>query len=864
MSSIQEKFYTIEPDMEGFVNLYEGLRRFMGQSVRLQWDTIDIDYDIPPRNFNRWFKNDRNVPMDYMVNSDYNIFQEYVINNGREPPLITITVIDRDIEPVQRRQRFSEGVTHCVFQCIKEFGEEHLENSKSKRTTERYRSFVKKVNNFIKEYKDGLPEDKVGLICEKLQIGIDITLPLCDIKFISERSFKKPLTTFKFMNTRIDHVNQISRLDDVQHVKDRHELIAIKKTLDKEKKFYIFTKNKGISSITTINKKYIIRNDYIEAVNDFETQSGLISCKIDDITQPVISSFVRAGVHYNLIRDFNLDRSKLSYDERSYDDKPLYHFDMSKAYFNYMACKYYNGFLGKITEFRKTQKIIEVGLYRIINIDFNGCNEHFRKILLNLNCYVSGNVYPSPALIFLRDNNVTFDIVEGCWGVKKLDIRFPETFKKEDSDGVKFYAKYVGTCNSNRLKSHYYMKGKREMFENIAYYAHENLSYCNGTGKVSYDKEHNFHLSHFTAFITEYQRLSTIEQLLEIDYDNIIRVHTDGIYTLQKDFKLCNVFREKTDFYLHQEEESSYVNNISYDYAITGADQKDGHRVELHQGAGGTGKTHKALTDKGYINILYVAPSWKLARNKQDEYNINSSVLARLISKDPNSYKNFYKYYSVIVFDEVSQYSKEDVDTLIKRFDLHKLIFCGDIGYQLPCIHGTPLTTGYFDNIIEHKKNYRIKDNRLMKLCAYMRSKIDEGVRSFVLTVLVKKFFKDNLKKNIVKRDEMDYNIDDMILCSTNKLKDLYTKMFKDTFEQEKYYIVNNCTRGYYNGTIVIKPKGWKEAKANIRHAFTIHSIQGETAKNKVFIDLKMMTKPELIYTAISRARTLDQIYLIE
>ena len=85
--------------------------------------------------------------------------------------------------------------------------------------------------------------------------------------------------------------------------------------------------------------------------------------------------------------------------------------------------------------------------------------------------------------------------------------------------------------------------------------------------------------------------------------------------------------------------------------------------------------------------------------------------------------------------------------------------------------------------------------------------------------------------------------------------------MFKGTFEEEKYYVMSN-TEDSSNGDVVfskVKPEGNSE----VRHHFTTHSIQGETIESNIFIDCSNMFDSRMFYTAISRAKRLDQIYLI-
>jgi len=63
------------------------------------------------------------------------------------------------------------------------------------------------------------------------------------------------------------------------------------------------------------------------------------------------------------------------------------------------------------------------------------------------------------------------------------------------------------------------------------------------------------------------------------------------------------------------------------------------------------------------------------------------------------------------------------------------------------------------------------------------------------------------------------------------------------------------------NGEIIIGDK--PDTTCEIRHAYTIHSIQGETAEHKLFINMEKTYDSRLLYTAISRARKAEQIFLI-
>ena len=123
----------------------------------------------------------------------------------------------------------------------------------------------------------------------------------------------------------------------------------------------------------------------------------------------------------------------------------------------------------------------------------------------------------------------------------------------------------------------------------------------------------------------------------------------------------------------------------------------------------------------------------------------------------------------------------------------------------------------------------------------------------------INKLVKDYLKNRTINHTQLKemYKIDDMILTRTHNIKDEYTEMFND---MQKWYVKIN-DRVYKNGEIIIGDK--PETSCVLQHAYTIHSIQGETAKHKLFIDATKNYEGRTLYTAISRATKLEQIYLV-
>ena len=181
---------------------------------------------------------------------------------------------------------------------------------------------------------------------------------------------------------------------------------------------------------------------------------------------------------------------------------------------------------------------------------------------------------------------------------------------------------------------------------------------------------------------------------------------------------------------------------------------------------------------------------------------------------------------------------------------------CGDPKYQLPTFEAgaTPFKCKGFDNIITYDINRRCKCPELQEILTFCRDNIEvEG-----LYHVVKKMVKQHIGVELMK--EM-YQKEDLILCRSNKKKNIYTEMYNDV---DKYYILKT-DRNYCKGEIVFdKPNdNYKlDTDYEIRHGFTTHSIQGETATNKLFIDNAYM-EATAIYTALSRAEYLKNIYIV-
>lgn len=859
----------------------------------------DQIFNIPVKGFNKWWEK---TSLFFWINSDDQLFGAWneIFDDTKLRAQLLIMTLDK-VNKENYDQYFLDGINHCFFHPIKEWANDCEDSSKSKSAKKRYKTINNKITKYIEKYHKGIPEEDLSTVCNDLQISVEIDLPSTMLdkkaKYIEYESQKKPLKKFKFVNTRLNHIelNKLNSKDNYEEV-TKDEIMDIFVDCKKRKEFILWKESSnGVTQINTLNQIYKLKdeNSYNEIVKNFEEQYNFSNYSIEKNANLDLTKFLDDGLNTNQSITFlpkfsyidpmeyinihsqeideyleiknNLKNpSKLDLQQPSYHEKlkicewidnigELNHIDIKKAYTQGKNCTAYQGYLGKITDFRKTDKIVGLGIYKVKNIKFNG------SALEKMKCFHEYHNYPSPELEFYQSLGITFDIIMGCWGTN-FDFEFPQPMYQKEG-GVAHYCKWYGCLMKINEKERYNFDCNKIDFAQLNAYNTEadiRYNYHESAGIIEYDRKYQYHSFHIASFISSYARITLLEQVLKFkDFNQIVSVVVDGIY-YRDNVEVGPLFADK--------EKKSLKNNINCDeYVInhgydnvqyeTIGENRNNNKIEVHLGAGGCGKTHAQLVDKGFVNPLFIAPTWKLARNKKSEYGIDSSVFFYLLDQDPDKWRPLMRKYSVFVVDEISMFSNQDKEKLLKRFPEHKIIFCGDIGYQLSPINGTDFEIGDLP-VFHHTKNYRCKCKILEEKLLFLRKiiSINKNIPFNCENIITK-----NLKLDIIDSNQMDYKVEDMIIANTNNTKDKYTQKYKHL---DKYTVLEN-TLSWSNGDIIIGPKPEK-VKCELRHGYTIYSAQGETAKNKLFIDVNKMSSLKLLYTAMSRARTVDQIVFIK
>jgi hypothetical protein len=685
-----------------------------------------------------------------------------------------------------------------------------------------------------------------------------------------------PLKTFKFVNTRFNHVNETTldnnKMIENIEVKTLDEMTKIYNNLKDNKEFCTYNKNStgGLIKINTFDKIHVYNDEYSKCVIEFEKKNNLNMFKLDYVNDYEVCRFIDNSIHFNTICQFS-----------NIKGLDLDHIDQTKAYTQFKKCEEYRGFLGKVSDFRKCDMdhaLNNIGIYQINNIVFH--DTKMMEINEKMKIFINDCVYPSSDLHFLI-KYANFDVIGGCWGVK-MEFEFNEDMINKEDNGTKYYAKYTGSISKVNKYKKYYMNGTKEYFQNMLHYYDEDkkemrpynnftkISYDDKTSEaeISYSKDYVPYKCHIASFILSYQRIHMLNQLMEMDINKVVRVVTDGIYFDKHDFKINNTFRlkevkniEKLAYYSDGE---GYLSNIKTDQ-YNFREYVEHHKINAYTGAGGTGKTTLVLNDDGYIKTLYIAPSWKLARSMRKIYGCNVSVLARCLN-DTDELMFFLSNFSNVIFDEISQYTEEVKKILLKKFKYHKLFFIGDIGFQLAPVEGRVMKINNEWNIKEFTKVHRFKCNKLASLCATLRKFISDGMPKEFISSYVLKKYKNRIINDINYYDEKQ----DMILCSKNKCNEHgktncdcdgknFCYQWTQKFKHLDKYLVKHNSLEYSNGDICYSAING----AVLNHGFSVHSIQGETIEGHIYIDMRKLFSVQMLYTAISRARYLTQIYFI-
>jgi len=779
----------------------------------------------------------------------------------------------RRIAGVRQFQVYLDGPKHCVLDPIIELFDQRIENSSSdKRRAELTALQTKARAMAAGEYAGGIPESDLPAVALKLRVSIEIRTPCQeDSKAQIYTPRGTPHFTAKFINTRLNHVEPQSTLDNAIPV-SRDKLKEIYEELRNTDVYYEY--NVWKTWIRTQHGKYVIENPMLEFVSGEEKRWGL--SRLCAIKEPELTAYIKCALVTPGHHDFQ-DTS--SYARRAPDGTLIPGYadyqciDMARAYTQGHTSPYYSQYPARITNFGQTSMERGVGFYTLVDIVLTPKVTKYDSLFGGL--FKDGCVYCTPTLRYLDAHGCTYKIVAGAWGTAcDIDFSNPLWNTRENDNAPPLYSKTVGTWMIASTTETYYVHGNEEFLSHVAEVNKDSpvvsIFYEQSELSVTRKKDSAFHLIHDAAFVTDYVKLAMLLQVEEMDEDMILRAGSDCLYYKEiAGFEPKHPFRTKEGELMKTNIASPRYMSILPATISPAAEYIERSPRELHRGPGGCGKTWAVCKDRSLVRLLVVTPSHILAASHAKKYGVRTAVVEQLKA---DGISNQYMDAHVICFDECYQLSEATQLKLMDKYGHAMLIFCGD-NCQLPHFQEEGVPTAPFNEklfpphaIIDHKQNFRCKCDILGAALAKMRDNIENGPRC---AQIARALLKTITKNELVQRyDSHTYTI----LTHTKASRKSYTDMMKAAGKPDRFRVKRRVGE-YYNGSIVYSIEApLTEAVVELQHASTVHSCQGLEIPldHYVAIDQSALQGQDgrkhdgrMAYTALSRAQKGEQLILI-
>ena len=849
-------------------DIYDDVKKHKGKYLILRGrskieDEIQVRMAVPTSLFSSWWSGFR---WRLMIDSSTPLFENgatlYIANN---------------VESSKMKQSFRDGYQHCLYVPIINKVKRMLDKIPKKpkgennRTQIIRRSQLNRILKYCEKRKNdgGVHQDKLQEMADAIKIRIKVIFPFTGDE-IDVKPDGKYCLSFIFNNISFNHLE----LADNFQINAKPEYVDVIELTDDI--FYWCETPQGDVRKAWKKDGTVLSLSNNSSYNDFVKEHKAYQLK----SQTKISTFIEKSCVYN--NAMNLHNCK------EIDLKKIYQIDESKCYLQNKITPFYNGLGIILTTYEQRQFSInevenKAGFYLLTNVKYP---HKFPKEVFQ----AEGRIMYSAEVLYLHSIGCQFEITAGAYGEQGKVIDEIDLHKYFD-DEEKSYRQAIGRFNCIPQFNTFKMKAKEN-----DYYAH--LLYLSErhkdkektrvfqTGEGVYDivcpAKPTRHFSTITSIVLSYARIRMLEFIKhKLYFDDILRINCDGLYLRNNKCQETETMKYKK---IELKDNSTFFSGGKYlvyqeTYSNDQIVSENKGQINLYAGAGGTGKTHFVGTDQSIVGLCIFSPTWKLAKYISDSYPVTCLTWAKLFKETQRgeSLKNIIEHYNVWAFDEVSMMSNEfknDIITLAKKHN-KKIIFMGDIGYQLPCFgkNETPFKIKGVEHIKTFITSYRFnKDDPIRPIAKHLRQMIIDKISSRHQLKWLKT--RENIK--IINYDDIKPNVRDLIITSTKKNIVQFNKRYSKGIPEisqcplgeylifKKKWCIKTNSPKYKNTEVVISNKK-PNTKCEEQYAYTIHSAQGETISPPAFlyIDCRRMWALEHLYTAISRAKSLKQIILV-
>lgn len=767
------------------------------------------------------------------------------------------------------------------------------------------------INKLIKDediYKKAYTTDEIKIFCEKFKISVTIkNLITCQDTEFNKNKFNK--FSVEFMNTKYNHLdllmssyNNIEEVESLEEIKNKSnfyiekfgQVITLDKTYIKKKSDFEITFNKWIDRYN-INKYFIYTDsDEYKMLNEYDFGIHRFFKKYSGIETDY--------------KEIDLQKAYFNYSNINYN---RHYIGLPSGAFINHSCD--NNFTIEHIIKQSEDKIVGYFQVKITGIKEEK-NIHKMDVLgFNIG---SIHVLYTPTILLLSDY-IEFSFLNASISPSvhipyDKDLFMSGDKYKKDEHGLTYYSKASGFLFKESHDIDIIVKPLHEDIHFYKTFYNENYDvYCeNGLYNISINNREKKSKVHLINSIHAYTTTLILENLLKMDINRVLGVKLDSI-VLDKDYIFDydkKIFDDKKP-----KLEGMFNNNINLDYDIFENEQDKQNYIEMNLeinnifnpyklesnnilkfnkiftpngeyivkrkiyfgGIGGSGKTYTILENLPNKNICYTARAWDLIQKKNDDYKkIIGLSIPKLIGtcngqKVEQIQNNNIKY---LVDDEMTLSDKSEFKSIDKLFN-YCFIFClGDIsedGFSYQCcinenqIYKPNIDTQY----ILFTKTYRFNEDlneRLLKLRENQYNNRDNDDRIKIHYNYFKELFGDRFFD--VK--DIKFNKDDIGISThddTKKENKLTNYFLENNKAEPQYYIKKtNIHNGQLRGQKLDGQPNHNNYECKLFK--TIHSFQGRelTLNNKIIIYLGGLFDYNLLYTAVSRARRIDQIYIFD
>jgi len=894
ISEINLKIWNLfqeRPDANIFVyRIFEGRYQELegSKKVEKQSNFRDLDKSL------FWFHFETSDTMYADVFYDYaDVFNDKIIKeNHNKIYTVKIKIFNKinisDYEANRILQNFSDSNDEllCVVKSIIKF----CKSKWNEDTRKIYYKITRPIYN------------KTYNIQELEELGKELKVSFKIVDFFNkpiEVNIGKNKYCIELLNLRYNHLEFSKKKEIEISIKESHEIME-------NSKYYYKEGNK----LNVLDFNYKIKDDFGDIFSDFIESNNLnnnyIKCDSEEFKY-INSCYILTFQFFNskLINEYNENRfieGEINDDlglggvmktiiKNDKIDNEYLEYDLYKAYYTTTNNSIYgvpsNAFLYYDSDYKN-----EIETH--IKNNFVG---FYNITLLNKIDYIFEDLthtLTTPQIMILIKHNIKF-IINNCLIAPKINIKFKqETTKKINKygelseKGISIYAKISGILLKNELiKTTEIKTDTAEEYSKIISQKQENIIISTNGDIIKIENHRNLSIKHVGLFINSNTSAFILDCLLE-NYENIENIM--GV-------KLDSIILKKSNFnFVHSElfkvkkanieniidsinikpfiEKIELVNNCK---ELKFNDTLIKSNFILFSGKGGSGKTESIFNNINHDYIIYTALAWERGSDIRNKYNekITISSIPKILNVKGEIQLVKRKDFKYIVVDEITLLSEDTIMEIKRQYPDKIIILLGDVdedGFYYQC------SLNILDNfkvinpsnhrdlqIIKYTKNYRFTEelnNLLDDLRKEMKLIYQNNNNDIIKNKKLEKYVENKFKSCYYKKEQVKFNKNDMgIAClQESKINFKYTKYFLN--EDNKKYVVEK-TRILSN---IFKGNETDEKNGELRLFSTIHATQGKTCPigNNVIIIIDKYFDFNLYYTALSRAKTLNQIYIIK